>query len=524
MRKPRLALLCILAAGILLPAAACGAAGGAASPAEPTTRSEGPSAEAPKQDQTLTLPFAKRDVLNPYAVATELNLGLLPLIYEGLFATDDAFQAQPVLAKGIKKQSATQWAITLRQDRIFHNGNQVKAEDVIYSFNKARYSPHYAARLENIARIKENDGAIEISLNKANEFIAACLDFPIVPAGSAEEGALSQAVGGYVFTKGSTPPGTGRYALKNRDGTFYLSYNEQHKGKKPVITTIEFYGLSSTGALLYGLEMDSYQFAYDDLSGGGLERVSASSTRVPTTNLLYLTFNRGRGGLSDAKLRVALAACIDKAKALSESFSGYAQAADTPFPPKWHGVKAADFAKPYDLVSARNGLEALGYSETRDGVRASRYRKLSFTLLVSKDNPARVALARSIRAQLAALQIGVEVLALPHGEYVSAARGGRFDLCLGEIRLTPDCDLSPLLLTGGAASAGIDVWGRAPSAYGQLLQGLQKPAEFVSVFQDELPFLPIGYRSGMAVSARRLRVPGSLRQNDLFHNIEEWTF
>ena len=353
MRKLRPALICILAAGVLLLAAACGAAGGIGTAESPTQTEEQP-AETPKADQTLMLPFAKRDVLNPYAAATQLNLGLLPLIYEGLFAADDMFQAQPVLAESIKKQSATQWAVVLREGRVFHNGAPVTAADVIYSFNKAKYNAHYAARLEQITRMRENDGAIEITLAKANEFIAACLDFPIVPAGSAEEGALSQAVNGYVFTKGSTPPGTGRYALKSSDGTFYLSYHERHTGKKPVITTIEFYGLSSTGALLYGLEMDSYQFAYDDLSGGRLERVSAGSTRVPTTNLLYLTFNRGRGGLSDAKLRVALAACIDKAKALSESFSGYAQATDTPFPPKWHGVKAADFAKPKFLLYLTN--------------------------------------------------------------------------------------------------------------------------------------------------------------------------
>lgn len=520
-------LLCLLAAGLLLPAAACGPAEGETGPGRPTAAAatqSGPPAEPPKPDQTLTLPFAKRDALGPYAAATQLNMDLLPLLYEGLFTTDDTFRAQPVLAEKIAKQTATQWAVTLRQGRVFHNGAAVTAADVLYSFNKAKYNAHYAARLENISRMREKDGLLEITLKKANEFVAACLDFPVVPAGSAEEGALPQAVNGYVFTLASTPKGTGRYALKKKDGVFYLAYDKRHPGGKPAVTTIEFYGVSSSGALLYGLEMDNYQFAYDDLGGGGVERVSASAARVPTTNLLYLTFNRNRAGLSDAKLRTALAACIDKAKALGESYAGYAQAADTPFPPKWYGVNAADFAKPFDLPSARKDLEALGYTETRDGVRASRYRKLSFTLLVNKDNAARAALAKAIKTQLAALQIGVEIQALPANEYISAARNGRFDLCLGEIRLTPDCDLSPLLLTGGAASAGIDVWGRAPSAYGQLLQGLQKPAEFVGAFRDELPFLPIGYRCGMAVSVRKLRIPGTLRQNDLFHNIEEWSF
>ena len=537
----------LLAAALLLSMAACGPGGGDADTTEPVTQADGQTGDASapspgKENQTLILPFAKRDVLNPYAVATDINLGLLPLLYEGLFAIDGTFQAQPVLAKSIQKISADRWSITLQEGRVFHNGRPVTAADVLYSFEKARVSAQYAARLENITKMeepqkaketeepeeaeapKEAEGTITITLKKANEYIAACLGFPIVPDGSAEEGALPQAVKGYVFTKATTPAGTGRYALKSEDDAFYLAYDERHPGKPPAITAIEFYGLSSTGALFYGLEMENYHFAYDDLSGGMMERVSANTARVNTTNLLYLTFNRGRTGLSDAKLRAALAACIDKAKALSESFAGYAQPANTPFPPLWYGVKAADFAKPYDLAEARKALEALGYTETREGVRASRYRKLSFTLLVNKDSEERTALARAIASQFVALQVGVTVQALPKNDYISAARAGRFDLCLGEIRLTPDCDLSPLLLTGGAASTGIDVWGRAPSAYGQMLQGLQKPAEFASVFQEEQPFVPIGYRSGMAVSVRKLRIPGTLMQNNLFQNIEQWSF
>ena len=548
MQRLRRGLSILLAAALLLSLAACGTNGGGDA-SEPSTQADGqPGASSAeknspgKENQTLILPFAKRDVLNPYAVETDVNLGLLPLMYEGLFAIDGTFQAQPVLAKSIKKISAAQWAITLQEGRVFHNGNPVTAADVLYSFEKARVSPQYAARLENITKMEEAEktkepetpeepeapkaaeGAITITLKKANEYIAACLDFPIVPNGSAEEGALLQAVKGYVFTKATTPVGTGRYALKSEDDTFYLAYDERHTGEAPAITTIEFFGLSSTGALMYGLEMENYHFAYDDLSGGMTDRVSAASARVNTTNLLYLTFNRGRAGLSDAKLRAALAACIDKAKALSESFAGYAQPANTPFPPQWYGVKTADFAKPYDLAEARKALEALGYTETREGVRASRYRKLSFTLLVNKDSKERAALARAIASQFAAVQVGVVVQELPKNDYISAARAGRFDLCLGEIRLTPDCDLSPLLLTGGAASAGIDVWGRAPSAYGQMLQGLQKPAEFASVFREEQPFVPIGYRSGMAVNVRKLRIPGPLMQNNLFQNIEEWSF
>jgi ABC-type transport system substrate-binding protein len=349
------------------------------------------------------------------------------------------------------------------------------------------------------------------------------LDFPVVPAGSTEKGRLPQAKNGHSFTKQSTPPGTGPYQLQSKGGEFFLSWNEK-KGPAPAIKTIRFYGVNSSSTLMHGLEMGNYQFAYTNLNSSRAERVSAQMARVPTTNLLYLTFNRGRGALSGAALRVALGACINPQKALSESFSGYAQAVNTPFPPKWHGVKAADFAKTYDPAIARKNLEALGYIEQKDGVRASKFRKLSFVLLISKGSAPKAALAKAIQSQLKAFQIEIQIQALPQADYAAAAKAGRFDLCLGELRLTPDCNLSPLLISGGAATGGIDVWGKASNAYGQMLQDLQTPAEFVYVFQQELPFLPLGYRSGMAAFAQNLHISGELQRNNLFRTIASWAF
>ncbi|MDR0531208.1 MAG: ABC transporter substrate-binding protein [Oscillospiraceae bacterium] len=522
MRGIRQGLACFALAALLVSAPACrksAAPGGG----EPTTLPVISTMPAPAQTKdTLTLPFAQRDVLNPYAAETELNRELTPLLYEGLFAIDATFRAQPVLAEKITRQNATQWTVTLKKGRVFHNGKEVTAEDALYSFNKARATAYYAARLENIAKVQVQEGALAITLKKANEYIAACLDFPVVPAGSAEQGKLAQAKNGYVFTKSATPAGTGRYQLQDQDSVFTLKYDTRHPGPKPLITTIAFYGLNSTSALLYGLEMGNFQFAYDTLRDDDVKRVNATAQRTATTNLIFLVFNQSRAALRDPKLRAALAACIDKGKALNESFQGYAEAVNTPFPPRWHGIRAEDFAKPFDSAAARKALEALGYSEVRDGVRASRYRKLSFTLLVNSSSKAKAAAAKALQSQLKAFQIGIAIQALPQADYEAAAKAGRFDLCLGEIRLTPDCNLSPLLITEGAASKGINVWGKASNAYGLLLQGLGKPAEFVSAFLDEMPFLPLGYRCGMAVSVRSMQISAHLWENDLYAGIAEW--
>ena len=513
----------LLAACIVLSAALCscvppdGPEGetSATLPVLPTAPQSQPSRD------TITLPFANRDVLNPYAAVTELNHELSTLLYEGLFAVDARFRAQPVLAEKIEQENPTLFTITLR-DRVFHNGSRVTINDVLYSFRKAQASSYYKTRLENVSRLREKDGALEMTLRRANQYIAACLDFPVVPANSADQGRLSEAKNGLLFTKASTPIGTGRYKLGTRDGAFVLEYDSRHPGPAPALTTIALYGVNNDRGLLYGLEMGNYQFAYDNLSGGKVLRVNAGTARVPTTNLLYMGFNSGRAGLQDAALRAALSACINKAALLSNAWHGYANAADTPFPQAWHGVHPEDFARPYDAAAARKGLEDLGYSMVRDGLRASKYRKLSFTLLASQSAPA-LAAAKAVQTQLGAFQIGVTLKALPGAQYRAAVKAGSFDLYIGEIRLTPDLNLSPLLIQGGAATKGVQVWGKASNAYGQLLQGLIPPGKFVSIFLDDMPFLPLGYRCGMAAAARSLKISG-MRRGDLFAGIADWEF
>ncbi|MDR2686607.1 MAG: ABC transporter substrate-binding protein, partial [Oscillospiraceae bacterium] len=245
---------------------------------------------------------------------------------------------------------------------------------------------------------------------------------------------------------------------------------------------------------------------------------------VPTTNLIYLGYNSSRGALQEPGVRAALGACIDKTALLSEAYHSYARPCATPFPPGWYGVDEGDFEKPYDAAGARKALEDLGYTQLNNGVRGSRYRQLKFTLLVNADSPAKMAAARAVRVQLGTYQIAVDVQALPEAQYLAMVRGGWFDMYIGEVRLTPDCSLAPLLLSGGAATGGVRVWGAASSAYGQLLQGLVPAAQFVGVFREEMPFLPLGYRDGMAAAARGLRVPQGVRRNDLFCKIDQWAF
>lgn len=506
--KKRLVSLLALGLTLVLVLVACGTP--SADDIEPTEPYFAPPAH--EQLDTLVLPFAQRDVLNPFFVGTEVNLLLAPLMWEGLFAADHTHYPQPVLAESFEQPTPTQLVITLRE-REFHNGNAVTAADVVYSFGRAQASANFSARLSNVSSMRVRDGQVEVNLRHGDVFAAANLDFPIVPANSAGTAPLRQTVGGYHFTLENTPPGTGLYWLEqDDDGAFYLVHNTGHPAAAPTLTTIRLHGVSQAAALLHGVEVGSYHLAYDDLTNGDLPAVAAASHRVSTTNLVFLGMNSRRGALQQADARAAIAGALDITRVMHDGFAAFAQPTGVPFPLSWHALQDEVTTRSVNAAQARQAIDAAGLVNP------------SFDLVVYRYNPAMVNVAGSIRAQMQAFGVEINLVVLEREAYETAVRNGNFDLYLGQVRLTPGLSLAPLLGDGGAATAGINVWGEAATAYTQLRMGELSPAEFLERFWDDAPFVPLGFRMGMVVAARGLNMPATLQRENLFAHISSWSF
>lgn len=99
---------------------------------------------------------------------------------------------------------------------------------------------------------------------------------------------------------------------------------------------------------------------------------------------------------------------------------------------------------------------------------------------------------------------------------------GDFDLYIGEIRLSANMSLSPLLTEGGAAAYGIDQAGAAAQAYAAYLAGEKTLADFCAAFVQDPPFLPLCWRQGIAAYDRNMSgvTPTAF---DVYHGIEGWT-
>lgn len=464
--------------------------------------------EAVEAVQTLKLPYSKGDKLNPFTATSMLNQQLMTLIYDGLFALDKNYNPQPLLASNYS-QSGKTLTVSLASSAKFSDGSGVSASDVVASFESARKSPAYKTQLANFSSAKTSGNSVVFSLTDDDPYAVNCLTFAVTKGGSTEDGAA----------------GRGRYTYTAENGVGYLKASNARGNFSPKKTSITLYDVKDLSMLKYTLAIGNISFAFDDLRSGSYTRYSASVADILMNNLVYLAFNKSSSALSSEKVRRAVSLAIDRAKLADESFQGHAKAAYTPFNPEWSVISGKDYTVSTDLEAAGKLLDEAGYTSTNDAVRADSSKKqLSLKIVVNKDNGFKFAAAQSIKEMLEKLKISVTVSALSEKDYRSAVASGKYDMYIGEVKLTENMSLSPLLKSGGSVAYGINTSGAASTAYTAFLSGSSDVNTFIEAFNADMPFVPLCYRSGLAIYTRTLKYGNANHINDVYSDIDSWDF
>lgn len=453
---------------------------------------------------TIILPYSASDSLNPFFAAGVENLALADLSYEPLYRVKADYTPQAVLSDSADL-TANAVTVTLKS-AVFSDGSKVSAADVVYSFNRAKGASAYAQVLSNIEAVKAGDGTVIFTLASPDIYALNTLTFPIVKNKTAE-------------TAESIPVGSGPYLYSG--GEFI-----KNTGSAQAVQTekIQLYNITDFTYISNALEIGNVNFLFDDLSGGTYQRLAVENTKLPMNNLVFLGLNGAYGALSSAAVRTAVYYAVDKAEIASSAYQGYAEAAATAFHPAFAELSGGS----YPGTAANRGktesiLDKTGYNRyTRSGCRTNGTAELKFTLLVNAENGFRLSAAQSIADSLNALGFSVTVESVPQEQYLSRIASGNFQMYLGEIKLTENMDISPLLRTGGSASAGIDKTLRVCTDYNALREGTIGLEAFMTSFMNDMPFVPVCYRSGLAAYKTGITPDFAYASASLYGAIANW--
>ena len=466
-----------------------------------------------------TIPYLRSDSLNPYKAENEINQSLTTLMYDSLFEVDNSFKAVPQVAESYNQKDNT-IRVKLKSVK-FSDDSPVTPDDVVYSFVLAKNSGLYKSYLSNLTDCSaDGSTGVVFTLANKNPYEVANLFFPIVKKNTGTDENSSDDY------SASLPVGSGRYTMVNDSEDRYLTVNKSRlNGYHPKYNKIGLKDISEIASIPNLFKMDEIDFYTESFNDGSFKRYTGNAGEKSTTNFTFLGVNGENESLKDGKVRRAIALLLSRQDYASIAFAGFGCAASTPFHPDFYGLKGCTLPPiKYDKNAAIALLEEAGFKDVSDyGIRYSENSTLELSLAVNKENNFRMAMARSIQQALSKAGIRVVINSMSYDEYVSVIDYGGYDLYIGEARLSNSFDLSRFFNEEGSLSFGIDKDCESAVKYNQLEEGTATMQEFLDVFSDELPFIPLAYRQSMTVRSDKIKKPAKPIVSDYYYNVDEWT-
>jgi peptide/nickel transport system substrate-binding protein len=297
--------------------------------------------------------------LDPHEINEFITFSVLSNTYEALVTFDRLLGVRPALAESWSCPDDRTWRFRLRPRVTFHDGQPLRARDVVFSFERARGLPagqfkSYLSSVESVRAL--SDSEVEVRTRAPNALLLARLAFVlVVPSGSP---AQIQA-----------PVGTGPYRLHPWAGgsLITLSAFERHWAGPPTVREAELRVVRGPGRgrqlasgsvdLLQGLSPE------DALALAGVHGVRVVSAPGPAVEVL--TLNVRRRPLSDPRVRRALSLALDRGGLVHRILRGYGAPTGQLVSRNVFGFDP-DLPPPVrDLPEARRLLAAAGY---RDGL------------------------------------------------------------------------------------------------------------------------------------------------------------
>ncbi len=499
-------LLCLALAVTLL--TACGPKGdGSASSSgsggsSVSSSGSGSDSEPAPTPASLTLAAYPSDSFHPVLGTNRSNLTLAPLLYEPLFQLDETFQPVPVLCSQADSADGLTWDLTLREGVTFSDGSPLTGAVVADALNTARQSARYAQRLRDVSSVSGQGNVITVTLVRANGNLPALLDIPISSG------------------TGDRPVGTGPYVLSETDGALALAARSGWwQGKALPVQTIQLTAASRSEDLVSS-------FSAGDVEPGG--RGPDGHQRPGLLRQLSdLGLCHHRFSLSGALTPKAACAAPRRSARPSPGPSTALRGAGGLCPPRRGRRPARPPRQSPCTMPPRPRPGAMTRSRPPPIWRPCGLAGRTVTLVANSENTAKAAAAQRIAAQLEAVGLSVRLSLLSYDNYVSALSAGNFDLYLGQVTLTGDFDLAPLLSSSGSLNYGRwqDALGDALLSALQGAQGdarTQAAADLFAYLNQQAPIVPVCFKNGSVLTQwSRLSGLSPVRGN-VFYQLENW--
>lgn len=484
--------------------------------------------------------------LNPLLCdATDIDLDLCKLLYRGLTTIDKQGRVVPDLAESWSIEEGTIYTFRMRPDQYWHDGQQVTADDVVFTINVLKDPEVFSLPdLTSLWRAVEVEKVDELTVRfTLSEPFTPFMDYTSI--GLLPEHIWRQVPAPELATKplDATAIGNGPLrVVETAADHIRLEPSPFYRGQRPYLNALDLRFYPDHASLFTAFqngEIDgiSYVLAQDLPAATAREDLSLfSAVQSDYLTILFNLSNPDVAFLQEKAVRQALFYAVDRERLIDEVAAGQGIIAHSLLlPENWayhHDIKRYD----YDPGRAQQLLEEAGWIDSDgDGIRDKEGVPLRF-LLYSNDDPGRVALIEQIAADWRA--IGVEAVPTPvtfAGLVADFLNPRRFDAALIGWQVTGDPDPYPLWHSTQAEGGGQNYSGWANPEADELMEqarSITDPEQrralyiqFQDIFAEEAPALllyyPV-YTYGVSTRVHNVQI-GSLNQPpERFATFADW--
>lgn len=386
--------------------------------------------ETSDDDQTLVVAQgADPKSLDPHGSNDQPSSRVNKQMYNGLVEATEDMELVPGLAESWEQLDEITWKFNLRQGVKFHNGEELKASDVKFSFERMMDSSEVAHIIGAVSSVEVEDDYTVIL--KTEEPFGPLLSHLAHTASSIlNEKAVTEAGDTYH----NQPVGTGPFKFVKHDSGDKVTlerFDDHYKGAAKVKTLI-FRNIPEGTNRTIGLETGEIDIAYD------IEPIDVSTvedndklklTEEPSLSTAYIGFNTKKEPFNNVEVRRALNHAINVQEIIDVVLEGAGTRATGPINDKVFAYNKDLHGYPYDPEKAKELLADAGFP---DGFK---------TTIWTNDNPVRVKIAEIVQAHLKEVGVDAAIDIVEWGAYLDRTSAGEHDMfILGWVTVTGDAD------------------------------------------------------------------------------------
>jgi peptide/nickel transport system substrate-binding protein len=360
------------------------------------------------------------DQLDPHLTTAYPSFQVLENVYDTLVQPDEDLQFEGALAEDWEvSDDQLTWTFTLREGVTWHNGRELTADDVVYSYERIMAEATAAANAWRFAAVEEvsapDDLTVEIRVSEPSPNLLANIGafkgMAIVPQEIVEDDTI-----------GSEPVGTGpfRFVSYTEGSSITLEANPDYWGDGPHVDGVEFRFISEGTVALTNLRTGEVDWT-DNIPPQDVESLldddEINAEAAAGNDYWYFAVNFDREPFSDERVRQALAFGFDREAVTQAAQFDAATPNQTAIPAdSFYHLDYAPFE--HDPDRARELLEEAGVED------------LEIDLMVTNEFEETIAAAQVLESQWGEIGVDTTIRILDFSAWLDEQGEGSFDAFL----------------------------------------------------------------------------------------------